>query len=132
MKRILISILSLVIIGSSYYNISHKSLSIINQVHTENLDLLIKQAEYDLISLRKAIDSKDLNQIKSITDSFLLKAYEIDKDDVDNQSQLTQLFIVMRNYEALYKFAKEGNEENIESAYQSLENSVNELINMVK
>mgnify|MGYP007099470679 FL=1 len=132
MKRILISILSLVIIGSSYYNISHKSLSTINQVHTENLDLLIKQAEYDLISLRKAIDSKDLNQIKSITDSFLLKAYEIDKDDVDNQSQLTQLFIVMRNYEALYKFAKEGNEENIESAYQSLKNSVIELINMVK
>lgn len=132
MKRILISILSLVIIGSSYYNIAHKSLSTINQVHTENLDLLIKQAEYDLISLRKAIDSKDLNQIKSITDSFLLKAYEIDKDDVDNQSQLTQLFIVMRNYEALYKFVKEGNEENIESAYQSLENSVNELINMVK
>lgn len=132
MKRILISILSLVIIGSSYYNITHKSLSTINQVHTENLDLLIKQAEYDLISLRKAIDSKDLNQIKSITDSFLLKAYEIDKDDVDNQSQLTQLFIVMRNYEALYKFVKEGNEENIESAYQSLENSVNELINMVK
>lgn len=132
MKRILITILSLIIIGSSYYNITHKSLSTINQVHTENLDLLIKQAEYDLISLRKAIDSKDLNQIKSITDSFLLKAYEIDKDDVDNQSQLTQLFIVMRNYEALYKFVKEGNEENIESAYQSLENSVNELINMVK
>lgn len=132
MKRILITILSLIIIGGSYYNITYNSIPTINQIHTENLDLLIKQAEYDLISLRKAIDSKDLNQIKSITDSFLLKAYEIDKDDVDNQSQLTQLFIVMRNYEALYKFVKEGNEENIESAYQSLENSVNELINMVK
>lgn len=132
MKRILITVLSIIIIGTSYYNITHKSLTTINQVHTENLDLLIKQSEYDLISLRKAIDSKDLNQIKSITDSFLLKAYEIDKDDVDNQAQLTQLLIVIKNYELIYKFAKEGDEENIESAYQSLENSVNELINMVK
>ena len=132
MKRILITILSLIIIGGSYYNITYNSIPTINQIHTEKIDLLIKQAQTDLLTLRKAIDSKDLNQIKSITDSFLLKAYEIDKDDVDNQAQLTQLLIVIKNYELIYKFAKEGNEENIESAYQSLENSVNELINMVK
>lgn len=132
MKRILITVLSIIIIGTSYYNITYNSLPTINQIHTEKIDLLIKQAQTDLLTLRKAIDSKDLNQIKSITDSFLLKAYEIDKDDVDNQAQLTQLLIVIKNYELIYKFAKEGNEENIESAYQSLENSVNELINMVK
>lgn len=132
MKRILITILSLIIIGGSYYNITYNSIPTINQIHTEKIELLIKQTQTDLLTLRKAIDSKDLNQIKSISNNFLVKAYEIDKDDLDNQSQLTQLFIVMRNYEVLYKFAKEGKEEYLESAYQSLKNSVNELVNMIK
>lgn len=132
MKRILITVLSIIIIGTSYYNITHKSLTTINQIHTEKLDLIVSQAQSDLITLRKAIDSKDLNQIETITNNFLVKAYEIDKDDVDNQPQLTQLFVVMKNYEVLYKFAKEDKEENIESAYQSLKNSVNELVEMVK
>lgn len=133
MKKLLIILSAIILIAIGVITNDNKVTVNVNQpkTYSEKFMNLIKQMDSDLIELRKAIDNKDVHKIETITDEFLRNAYEIDKDDVSDQSQITQLQIIIRNYEVLYKFAKDNKVNEMENAYISLSNSINELKNML-
>lgn len=133
MKKILICVMTIIILSSFMINKKDYDLTVNNIVegYSEKFNNIINHMDEDIDKLKIGLENGDIHIIIKITDDFLKEAYEIDKDDVLNQNQLTQFQIVIENYEVLYRIAKENKISQLNNAYISLVNSINDLKNML-